>query len=321
MTGPLGILVAAHDLGPMLDECLASLVAQTDPEWRCVVVDDASRDDTADRARAWAAREPRIEAIALERNVGQSAARNVGAQVLLRTCGWIWPLDGDDLLVPTALAEMRAAVAERPEAVAIGCQYDALLPDGRRVPARRSRYVPARPLPRDLRDDEELTPAVTFFCVTGNGPFYLLRGDRWSGRWGTGYDERLRAHEDADLLLRYALAGPVHVLPQRLYVKRERAGSMTTVGQESGSERVFLDTWRSRALEPDADPRLRAMARYHDSVHVPLRDLRVALIAVRRRRLRHAVTLVAHALWAVLGLSWWRTRRRHRPSTSGGGRG
>lgn len=52
MTGPsVSVVVPSRDDAPLLDRCLTALAAQTVPPVQVVVVDNASRDDTADVAR------------------------------------------------------------------------------------------------------------------------------------------------------------------------------------------------------------------------------------------------------------------------------
>ena len=75
---------------------LNSVGAQTYSHLEIVVVDDASRDDTAALAGAWKGRPIRVER--LEKNGGVSAARNRGMQ--LAAGKYIAFLDADDEWLP-----------------------------------------------------------------------------------------------------------------------------------------------------------------------------------------------------------------------------
>src|SRR4249920_3964733 len=63
---------------PLLFESLSPVLATMDYE--IILVDDGSEDDSFDVIRKFAATDPRIKAIAFNRNYGQTAAINAGIQ-------------------------------------------------------------------------------------------------------------------------------------------------------------------------------------------------------------------------------------------------
>jgi len=111
----LTVVIPSRDKAPLLARTLDALEAQTLPadEWNCVVVDDASRDGTADllaaRCGGW---KDRLQVVRPPRNVGRAAARNLGAaaadgELLLF-------LDDDIVAPPGLLAAHRDLLADRP---------------------------------------------------------------------------------------------------------------------------------------------------------------------------------------------------------------
>lgn len=105
----VSVVIPARDAARTLARTLASLASQTLADWEAIVVDDASRDATAELAARHAASDPRVRPMAGEgrgvaraRNAGLMAAR--GAIVLF--------LDADDTLEPRAL-ELLAGRLER----------------------------------------------------------------------------------------------------------------------------------------------------------------------------------------------------------------
>ncbi|MFN0029554.1 MAG: glycosyltransferase [Acidimicrobiales bacterium] len=99
----VGLLVTTHRCGPFIDQTLASVAGQTHPPDQVVVVDDASDDDSVQRARAWSSH-LNIDVIVRDRNGGVARARNAGLRRL--DTDVVALLDGDDVLLPDHLAVM-----------------------------------------------------------------------------------------------------------------------------------------------------------------------------------------------------------------------
>ncbi len=90
---------AAH-----IEETIASVLAQSFPDFELIVVDDGSTDATSMILDTWAERDRRIRVIRSE-NVGPSRARNRGATAA--TGRLIAFIDSDDLWAPGRLAVFR----------------------------------------------------------------------------------------------------------------------------------------------------------------------------------------------------------------------
>ena len=116
MTEPLTVLMAVRNGEPYLRTAVESILAQSYREFRFLIIDDASTDRTRDIVRAYA--DSRIELLALEQNVGQTAALNVG--VRCSASPWIARMDADDYSAPTRLAAQMNALAHRPAVRCVG---------------------------------------------------------------------------------------------------------------------------------------------------------------------------------------------------------
>ena len=106
-TPPLvSVVIPVRNDCDLIGEAIASVCAQTHPNWEAIVVDDGSTDGTPDVVAAWAASEPRARLIR-QPHAGVGAARNAG--ISAARGAWLLFLDADDWLSADALARLIAA--------------------------------------------------------------------------------------------------------------------------------------------------------------------------------------------------------------------
>ena len=109
-------LVACYNKAPYVGDCLASLAAQTDVNWRCLICDDASTDGSPERIRDDLSRMGRggqIRYLANQRNCGYIATlRRLIAEARTDIVGI---LDADDTLFPEATATVLEVYAADPQ--------------------------------------------------------------------------------------------------------------------------------------------------------------------------------------------------------------
>ncbi|MDR0979790.1 MAG: glycosyltransferase [Candidatus Nomurabacteria bacterium] len=103
------IIVPVYNAAAYLAECLDSVLAQSEPDWELLLVDDGSTDASATIGQAYAKRDARICYVA-QPNQGVSAARNHGLR--LARGEFVAFLDADDALHPDFLATMLAQDAD-----------------------------------------------------------------------------------------------------------------------------------------------------------------------------------------------------------------
>ena len=103
------IIVPCYNLAPWIQQCLDSVASQDFKDWECVVIDDESTDDSSQILDEYARRDSRFKIIH-QKNAGEGGARNAGLSVAKGE--WIFFLDGDDLMLPTALAQLVECITE-----------------------------------------------------------------------------------------------------------------------------------------------------------------------------------------------------------------
>lgn len=91
----VSVVVPVYNVESYVDECLASILAQSEVSLEVVVVDDGSSDSSATRASRIAIADPRVRVIA-QSNQGVSAARNAGLEA--SSGEFVCFVDSDDVL-------------------------------------------------------------------------------------------------------------------------------------------------------------------------------------------------------------------------------
>jgi GT2 family glycosyltransferase len=245
------VVMAAYNCALTIGEAIESVRCQTRSDWELVVVDDGSRDGTADVAEAFA--DPRVRVVRTHGNRGPAAARNQG--ISFARAPLVCTLDSDDLWLPHYLETMGGMLDANPTA-AVVCT-DAWVLEQMTGRVRKKSAMAFLDPPEPLPDDPQRFLAE---LLRRNFVYNSVAARRESLRAVGGYDERLWIGEDWELWLRLAAAGFRFVrVPQLLAVYRQRADSLMT----SHAERLVeakCEVYRVVAEDWDADPELRKLA-------------------------------------------------------------
>jgi glycosyltransferase involved in cell wall biosynthesis len=120
--GTVGVVIPVFNRATLVLEALESVLEQTLPPERIVVVDDGSTDGTAESVRAWmrAHADAGQAALVQRPHEGAAAARNAGL-ARLGSCDFVAFLDSDDRWPPDFLERTQLALRQAPSAVAASC--------------------------------------------------------------------------------------------------------------------------------------------------------------------------------------------------------
>lgn len=92
----LSIIIPVYNEEKLIDRCIGSIVSEGNTDYEVIVIDDGSKDKTADYCYKWVERDNRIKYYRQD-NSGVSVARNYGIE---KSQGdYIMFLDGDDYLI------------------------------------------------------------------------------------------------------------------------------------------------------------------------------------------------------------------------------
>ncbi|HYJ27015.1 MAG TPA: glycosyltransferase family 2 protein, partial [Nocardioides sp.] len=233
----VGVVIPAWGVERYLDECVRSLVAQRHRRWEAVIVDDGSTDRTGDLADAWAARDHRISVVH-QANAGLGAARNAG---LAHVRGdYLAFLDSDDLLQPTAFADLVGSLEESGSDFATGSILTWLSRDdgvdGPLVEPPWMKRLHHPPL-RGARIEQR--PELLGDVFAWNKLFRRSWWDEHALTWPEGV-----RYEDQPTTTRAFLAGTFDVLAQTTYRWRVREGSITQT--RASSVQDLSDRWETK---------------------------------------------------------------------------
>ncbi len=112
MAPAFSIVVPTYNRAARAAAALRSVLAQTDGDFECLVVDDGSTDGSRRTLEAFS--DPRLRFFFNESNRGQHACRNQAIREA--KAPWVCFLDSDDLYLPGRLAALRKAIDARPRA-------------------------------------------------------------------------------------------------------------------------------------------------------------------------------------------------------------
>lgn len=205
MSERLAIAIPFHRGLAYLDQAVASVRAQDDPDWSLVVVDDSGTPGEV-RARLAALGDARIACLENARNLGMVPTWNRALEEVAPGAELVTLLHADDRLLPDYVRRLRGLAADEPGAAALFCAARTIGADGR---ARRS-----------LQDD------IKRFLVPGGGATVELAGEaglaalmrgnfvvcptlvfRRARLGAVRFDARWRQVQDLDLLARLLFAG------------------------------------------------------------------------------------------------------------------
>jgi len=247
------IVMAAYNVEDFIDETLGSLARQDFTDFKLVVVDDGSHDDTARRVRAYADRLD-VDLCSIP-NGGVSNARNTGLARVVTDC--VLFLDGDDLLRPDAIGMFHSAMRQHPDWV--GCTANHVK-FKHQLPSMSSGGVGDG---FDLRENFVADILRRNYVV--NGGAFCMRTE--AARAAGGFDTALELGEDHEFWLRVGMEGPVghsDTFFPLAYRVRESGANYRLRAKDAGAsiERMFKNP---RLVEFLSEQEISQLRKYSDA--------------------------------------------------------
>ena len=109
----VSVAIPAYNHAAFIEDCLASVCAQSYPELELVLIDDGSTDDTFERAQRFLARHSdRFKRLVLERRENQGVSANSNACIEACQGEWVHLLGSDDVLYPNKIERIQQSIIE-----------------------------------------------------------------------------------------------------------------------------------------------------------------------------------------------------------------
>jgi glycosyltransferase involved in cell wall biosynthesis len=218
-----------------LSEALDALLGQTYPDFELIISDNASTDGTQDICRDYAARDPRIRYLRLNRNIGAAPNHNF---VFHEARGELFKwASHDDLYGRDLLRRCVAALDERPHVVLAHAWQAIIDGDGRvRVPFEYRLATDSPWAPERFR---------SLLFEPGGDDFYgVLRADVL---------RRVKPHDsyhhaDRTFVAEIALHGPFYQVPELLYFRRDHPARAERANPTKRTRCANLDPRRADRL-------------------------------------------------------------------------
>ncbi len=208
MPALISVLVTIHNAEPFLREAIDSLLAQTDPHFEVVAIDDGSSDGSGAILDSYSDLRLRV----FHRpHAGRVASLIDAAQVARGE--FLSIQDADDLSLPGRLAAQRAFLESHPEVGLLGTAAEEFDDHG-----RWTLPVPTGP-DRTRRAMMLYNPFFTSSLMFRRSAYEAING----------FDPDTGVSYDADFLLRMTLAFPVDILP-RVWIRYRHHPQQMTAG-------------------------------------------------------------------------------------------
>lgn len=218
----VSVIIPAYNAEAFVHHTLTSVLAQTYQNFEIIVVDDGSRDRTAEIVESFVQRDPRIRLLR-QQNLGVAAARNLAIQASKGV--YVSPIDADDIWYPQKLEKQVRCIEDADQTVGLVYAWSVYLNEAGEIIGR---YIADQGY---AFAEGTVFNSLLYFNFLDNASTTLFRRSCLD-RVG-GYNCNLKAQnaqgcEDWDIYLRIAEHYSFRVVPEYLIGYRQYLGSMAT---------------------------------------------------------------------------------------------
>jgi len=221
----VSVIIPAYNAEAFIAETINSALAQTLPPYEIIVIDDGSKDNTANIVSQF---DYPVRLIRQE-NQGVSAARNTG--IRNATGNFIAFLDADDLWTTSKLEEQLQFFENHPDAGTVITDELYFVDDHKVIVEsylNKTIFAPHLPIEASILK----TPITWLFTESFVGTSSVVCRKEVLDKAGL-FDESLSICEDRDMWIKLAFEAPLGLIPEVMIHKRqEHGGNISDVSQE-----------------------------------------------------------------------------------------
>ncbi|MHC1722000.1 MAG: glycosyltransferase family 2 protein [Aminipila sp.] len=255
MDSEITVVIPSYNPGKLLIEALESVYNQTYSNWKLILVDDASDDNSLELAEKLL-NDPRITVIRNDINLGQSQAQNKALDLV--DTEYFVQLDSDDWFLPHALETLLNEFKQQPQDIAV-------VSGNMKVVIQTTEYL----LSHKNKAAERILKGRTFkdrydFLLSNKSLWprcYRTSAVRDVGGWPTDDPYRGRNMEDRMILLRLIEKYRFHWIDEVLYVHRRHDYNNT----HKLAEYNYIIEWYTRSMLKRWGDEYRPFFRVNDS--------------------------------------------------------
>ena len=207
----ISVLMTVYNGRDKLPLAIESILTQTFSDFKFIIVDDGSTDNSSDVLARYASRDARIQ-VTRQDNKGLTVALNVGLKAAKGT--YIARQDADDISLPTRLEKQVKWMDGDQNLVLVGCDYNVIDDNGEYlVTIRNSKKN--RLVEKLVRSNPFCHGTLMFRRLVAGEPVF--------------YHEYYKKAQDRDLVFRLSQHGEIAIVPEVLYQWRfSRHGILAT---------------------------------------------------------------------------------------------
>jgi glycosyltransferase involved in cell wall biosynthesis len=207
------VVIPTYNRLPLVQQAIASVVAQTYTNWELFVVDDGSDDGTPEIISSM--NDSRIRLVGMRHSGNIAEVRNAGVKA--GSGEWLAFLDSDDIWIPERLEIQLQIMLQEGKRWGYG-RFEIMNKEGRTIPNKAGIY---RPFSGWIAK-EVLTTEASIAIGT-----LLVERTLFDEAGGFNSDADLLYREDYELVLRLALKAETLAIPDLLVRIREHSGRST----------------------------------------------------------------------------------------------
>lgn len=210
MNPKVSIVVPIYNTEKYLNKCLDSIINQTHQNLEIILIDDGSTDNSSKIIDSYAQKDSRIKTIH-QKNVGQSATRNVG--IKKATGEYISFIDGDDEIKATFIEELLSAFSQSTSLSVCGIHY-------KRLKTKTANDVYINSLRPRRKNESKKTYILYLLAIDGRLYSSVNKLYKTSVVKQLQFDESLNFAEDTKFVLNYLkkATGEISFVLKPLYI-------------------------------------------------------------------------------------------------------